>query len=545
VFGERAAALGAAARYVARMHRSLAAFAILLASAAAAPHVVAEADATRSGAALAPTATQDLGGLHAAALAKARELASWADERKLYTGRNALHEIVLGFDPNDADARKALGFKKVKGEWQAPKTKREPVDECEAGVREEFAELRRAALAELAAQLDALFDPLPNTPANQSAKRAELAKLVVFDDATALRERLGEVWDATDAKWILVETRDARAARAAFAARVEELRAALPAPEETAHDEHTRAMEGLEFECALSARTMNATSTLDAAETTDLLLTALLTRDVFQAAFPNQGAPGYPTVLYALEPGERARFFEQHPLTPKAEIAYRTSVTSSWLQGRLVVGGPTPVLRKDVTAFQTAGYALTEKFEVWTDDGWAQQGLCSYLSSMVTGTRLSFWDIQNSDQYGKRKVDAKNWMERVPPSTRGWLLEAKALIDDGQTMAHFARALGSATIQMSWEDVVTSHAVAAYLFEARRDDLERILVRTKKEPIVPVVEDVLGMPLEELRARLVRWIDEVEPLPVVEDDDKKGGAGAKKPKSGEGEGDGGGEKKEG
>jgi hypothetical protein len=477
----------------------------------------------------AANAAQDLARVHAAALAKARELAAWADERKLYSGRNAVHEIVLAFDPDDADARKALGFKKVKGEWQPPKTKREPVDECEPDVPAAFAELRRAALADLVAQLDAAFADTPRTARTEALRRAELARLVPFDDASALRERLGEVWDAEAARWILVETRDARAARAAMAARVAELRAALPTPETAERDEHTRAMTGLDFTAVLRARGVVATSTLDAAETSDLLLTALLMRDVFLAAFPAQGAPGYPTVLYCLEPGQRGAFLEQHPLCPKEELAYRTGVTSSWLTGRLLVGATSPLMRKDVTAFQTAGYALTEKFGVWTDDGWAQQGLTSYLAFQVTGTRLSFWDIQNKDQYGEKKLDAKNWHERVPPSTQGWLLEASGLVAGGQSMAHFARALASPTVTMSWEDVVTSHAVAAYLFEAKRDVLVRILVRTKEgAPVVATFEEELGMPLEELRARLVRWIGEMEPVALVEEapkGGKRGGAG--------------------
>jgi hypothetical protein len=98
-------------------------------------------------------------------------------------------------------------------------------------------------------------------------------------------------------------------------------------------------------------------------------------------------------------------------------------------------------------------------------------------------------------------------------------------------MAHFSRALAAPTIQMSWEDVVTSHAVAAYLFETRRDALATILMRTKKEAALPVFEEVLAMPLDEFRARLVRWIDEIEPLPTVEDEKKKrGGSAGKKPK---------------
>lgn len=474
------------------------------------------------------SAVQDLARVHAAALAKARELAAWADERKLYSGRTAMHELVLAFDPDDAEARKALGFRKQKGEW-IPGKRKEPADECEADVPAAFAELRRAALVDLVAQLDAALADAPKSTRTEALRRAELARLVPFDDASAVRERLGEVWDAEAARWILVETRDARAARAAMATRVADLRAALPTPEPTERDEHTRAMTGLDFTAVLGARGVVATSTLDAAETGDLLLTALLMRDVFLSAFPAQGAPGYPTVLYCLEPGQRGAFLEQHPLCPKEELAYRTGVTSSWLTGRLLVGATSPLMRKDVTAFQTAGYALTEKFGVWTDDGWAQQGLTSYLAFQVTGTRLSFWDIQNKDQYGEKKLDAKNWHERVPPSTQGWLLEASGLVAGGQSMAHFARALTSHTVAMSWEDVVTSHAVAAYLFEAKRDVLVRVLLRTKEgAPVVATLEEELGMPLEELRTRLVRWIAEMEPPAPVEEapkGGKRGGAG--------------------
>ncbi|QDU86636.1 hypothetical protein Pla163_37870 [Planctomycetes bacterium Pla163] len=483
---------------------------------AAAPGSIAAAPAALA------AAPQDLDALRAVgarALAKALELAEWADAAGYESGRNEMYEVVLSYDPEDKDARKALGFKKKKGEWEQGRRK-DPKDEFEPGVPEEFAQLKQAALAELRGEVDAAFEGIAATPQTEARRRAELAKLLPFDpDDAALRTALGQSRHPVHGVWMLDDTLTAIERRAELAETMATLRANLDEPSEDGVDELARDIE-LDWVTTLRLGQMNITSTFGPEDTRQLIETAQLTRDLFRSIFRRAGSPGYPTVIYALEPSQRNRFFTQHSLTPPDELEYRIQVTSSWLTGRVVISDAAQIVRNDLTAFQTAGYALTEKFGVWTDDGWAQQGLTSYLAHHVCGTRLSFWDIRTKDEYGKEIGGAKSWLDRVPPSTEGWLLLARALVvDEGLTVSQFARALTTPTVKMAWEDVVISHAVAAYLVESRPEALFTLMGQIKGEgSLVRAFEEELGLPLEAFRDRLVQWIEELEvTLPALEE----------------------------
>ncbi|MEZ5979631.1 MAG: hypothetical protein R3F34_15640 [Planctomycetota bacterium] len=458
-----------------------------------------------------PAHAQDVGKLHREQLEKAKGLAAWADERDFFTGRDAIYRIVVVLDPSDEDARKALGYKKKKGEWVEGKYK-EPTDKCEEGVPAEFADLRAAAYAELLAHVTAEFADVKSTPAANGVRMREYARLLPWSpDDPELHAFLGETYDPERSRWILLESAAAIADRAARVELLEKMREKLPEATPCNPDEYARKMN-IEFPVCVESRNVNCTSTVDEEETRALLDISHMMRDYFAAVFPRAGKPGYPTVIYVLDGGNlRRAFFSQHPLCKPDDLEWRVPLTSSWLQGRLVVSAESKVLRKDVTTFQTCGYALTEKYGVWVEDGWAQQGLCSYLSYNVCGTRLSFWQI-SEDRYGGFKN--KDWTDRVPPTTDGWLSEARRLVDEGQPMGKWVRALAIHTSQMDWQDVVMSHALAAYLFEGRRPELIAILERLKKAkqaetPMTTVFEEELGLTVQDLRDRVMRWIGEV------------------------------------
>lgn len=463
-------------------------------------------------------------------LATALEIAEWADEADYQTGRNAMYRAVLGYDPEHKKARKALGFKKKKGEWEQGRTK-EPEDECEEGVPAEFERKWAEAVDGFEARIVDAYAEGGDAPAVVKKRRAALEALLPFgpNDVT-LREALGFVLLEERGVWVMQETAVALARRAELSDRIATLLANFDAPTEARNDADVAGIE-LPWTQAFSQGRMTIMSTLEPEESKTLLTTAHLMRQIFPYALPGAGRPSYPDAIYAVEVSQRAKFFKGHPATPEAEMDYRIAVNSSWLGDNVLVSGKSPTLRKDVVAFQVAGYALSEKFTVWTDDGWAQQGLTSYLAHLACGTRLSFWDIRTKDEYGNEVGGAKDWLDRVPPSTSGWLLQFAQLVEDGQTIQEFGRALTAPTVKMTWQDVVTSHAVSAFLLETRPDDLLALLNQAKRDgSMVVKVEEQLGMKLAELRDLMLRWIQEIEldlpaSAPVEEDgegeDDEK------------------------
>lgn len=452
----------------------------------------------------------DVEALRAEILVQALELAEWADDEEYETGRNAMFRAVLGYDPDHKDARKALGYRKKKGAWEQGRVK-DPKDECEAGVPAEFERRWTEAVDAFEARIVAAYAEGGDAPAVVKKRREALSALLPFgtNDPT-LREALGFVLLEEHGIWVLHETATALTRRAELADRVATLLANFDAPVETETLPDAAAIE-LPWTQAYAQGGMTIASTLDPTESQTLLTTAHLMRQIFPYALPGAGRPSYPEGLYAVEVSERARFFKAHPDTPAAEMDYRIAVNSSWLGDNVLVSGKSPALRKDVVAFQVAGYALSEKFTVWIDDGWAQQGLTSYLANLACGTRLSFWDIRTKDEYGNEVGGARNWLDRVPPSTSGWLLQFAELVEEGQTIQEFGRALTAPTVKMSWKEVVTSHAVSAFLLEARPDDLVALLNQAKRDgSMVLKIEEQLAMPLADLRDLMLRWIEEIE-----------------------------------
>jgi len=452
----------------------------------------------------------DLEALRAEILGTALELAEWADEEDYETGRNAMYRAVLAYDPDHREARKVLGFRKKKGEWEEGRTK-EPEDDCDEGVPAAFDTRWAEAVDAFEARIVAAYAEGGDAPAVVKKRREALHALLPFgtNDAT-LRAALGFVLLEERGVWVMEETATALARRAELADRVATLLANFEAPVEATNDAVLDAIE-LPWTQAFTQGGMKIMSTLDPEESQALLTTAHLMRQVFGYALPGAGRPSYPEAIWAVEVSERARFFQAHPDTPEAEMDYRVAVNSSWLGDNVLVSGKSPTLCKDVVAFQVAGYALSEKFTVWTDDGWAQQGLTSYLAHLACGTRLSFWDIRTKDEYGNEIGGAKSWLDRAPPSTSGWLLQFASLVEEGQTIQEFGRALTAPTVKMTWQDVVTSHAVAAFLLEARPDDLMALLKLAKRDgSMVIKVEEQLGMPLADLRDLMLRWIQEIE-----------------------------------
>ncbi|MEZ5980669.1 MAG: hypothetical protein R3F34_21010, partial [Planctomycetota bacterium] len=201
-----------------------------------------------------------VGAIHAELLEEALVLARRADEGELHSAAAQLFELVVTLEPDHEEARKALGQRKRRGEWQQRSKKVEPDRASDdfvqriAAARMEAADRFEDALddafapyfversshdddAEFEDGLDDVFLPdeeerdvetyLP--PAHAHRLRVALAPVVLLDpDDGPRRERTWWSYDDEARAWVMREVLETRRhvleARAALAT----IRAGLP-----------------------------------------------------------------------------------------------------------------------------------------------------------------------------------------------------------------------------------------------------------------------------------------------------------------------------
>ena len=137
--------------------------------------------------------------------------------------------------------------------------------------------------------------------------------------------------------------------------------------------------------------------------------------------------------------------------------------------------------------------------------GWAWEGVGMYLVYHLVGTRMTYF-IDRTD-YARRNQFTL-WPRMQDPRTN-WLQEAHGLLKAGRA-PRLEFLIGRSVDTMRDEDVLVSYALAAYLLEGRPGDLPVILRRIGAgEHPVQVLEKVMGLPVQRIQERFVRWLDEV------------------------------------
>lgn len=432
----------------------------------------------------------------AALVRRLLDLARWCHDQRLFQERDKVWRQVIGLVPDDLEARKGLRFaRNPDGSWK------EPAPRPAQNLNKKALELLPARRLEaLAPYRDALLAALDREPAATRPSESVYQDLLALDpDDAVVRARRGEVLDG--AQWVLAETVRGRESRVrirqlvadALAARVE-LAPATPAANEAAWADA--------WSCGTRAPHVRVLGTGGANDCEALATKLEATVKLVGALF---GVPDRvpPEFNFYLAPGPaREGFLARHPAFDDERRAQFAKTP-----GAGIPGGTNTVLfeaetrRRDDCAVRNALWQLLRlDFGIERTHGWAFEGLGLYLARELVGSRLTWSVLANKD------AEALRAGLLAPESN--WMNEALTLLR-APNAPPLAEVLDKPVAAMTVADLVVGYAFGAYLVEGVPAEAARFLERTgggKKAD--ETSREVLGRSMEELKPRLVRWLEE-------------------------------------
>jgi hypothetical protein len=446
----------------------------------------------------APIAAQDLEAERRAVRARfageVEELAEWAQEHRLYLQRDRLYGALLALEPEHAEARRFLRYRRTKAGWEQQRYSA-PQDRGSEFLAEYGT--RRAALESAwCAALNGLAERRAAGDGGQSAWLADELLILAPDHAQA-RSRRGEV--QAEEGWILEETSSGRARRAHLLARAAGLRSAEPLPETAAPA--VGAVAGWREARLPVARVVAADL---GAEALSILALAQGAAALFREVFDEAPLVPDDLTVYVLDGADAKReFLARHGDALVRGLAEEHD--SFWLprSSTLVLCGASREIRRDHAVRQLLQRMLRDSYGLGSEDVWALEGFSLRLGELVTGSP-DF--VRNAGT----PIDPARWKKGEDP----WRA-ARALLA-AESRPPLARLFGLRAEDLTREDLLLSYALAGYLIEARPGKLARLLdeigrgaTGTGEPSVGAILEQELGLAPAMVDARLARWAAEM------------------------------------
>ena len=258
------------------------------------------------------------------------EHAAWCQKSRLYGECDRVWGAVLAWDPDHAEARKALGYKRDKsGAWTRAKEPR---------PRKNFAEdllpeAKRRELVEVGKFRDKLLsllehfaDELP-----RSRRDAELALLLELNpEDSEVRRLLGEVWLEDAGKWVLPESRATVARRKELAAMVARAKAGVPAVSDSKAEDWERDL-GVDWHGFKTCGAVRVVSTGPPDEAEAAVRGAQGIRLFFDELVGHETLMPNRITGYLVEPAGRDAFLRRFPGLADADRERYRDLVGAWL----------------------------------------------------------------------------------------------------------------------------------------------------------------------------------------------------------------------
>ena len=155
-------------------------------------------------------------------------------------------------------------------------------------------------------------------------------------------------------------------------------------------------------------------------------------------------------------------------------------------------------------ARQVCAYLMATRWGISTEQGWVFEGFGLYLVYQLLGTRLT--QFVQEDRY---RDGSEEFNERIYGAGAKWLPEARAVME-GPEPPKLPFVLGADVNRMTQRDMLVAYALAAYLLEARPDQVDPILTAIGRgENPVETLEKRLQLDLPGIERRVRRWLAEM------------------------------------
>lgn len=418
---------------------------------------------------------------------------------RLYAERDRQYEALLRFDPDHADARKTLGYRRGRDGVWARKSQRAARDRGDAP--EDLAERLAAPRRTYRDRIVALLAEHGTSIATELREEAweDLLALDPCDpDARAAR---GEVPHPAGGRWVLAETAAALERRPLLLAAARAALLDAPAPREVEPRGSELAL-GVDWTGAVATDEVRVLGTYRPAELAELARHAQAALDLFrEAAVVRHHAPGEIVVVALAAPGERAAFEAAHSVMSARRPDY-ARFTNYWIpEGppTLVIGEDTFERAVDQVEGQLVALVVADAFRLTRDASPLVEGLCAWVDELLVDERVRALPPPATHAEPAAAQPYQAFKSQHAPR---WT-QAKEL---GQRELDLAGTTASTTRP----DPLLGYALASYLLEARPDDGRRMLGRLGVgRTLEQASREGLGLELHQLEARLGRWLDEV------------------------------------
>jgi len=431
-------------------------------------------------------------------------LVEWCGKQKAFAARARLYGRLIAIEPDHAEARRALGYRRQKdGSWKEPRRPRTSKDQDPEALAE-LAKLEQAVDAAYSRRVLGLLEAFSDLP-------PRLRREVVGDilrsnpDDAAARAELGEARDGE--AWVLAETLTARARRAELKALVQVALAEAPKAERVAPSEREAAF-GLVWKGVVASDEVRALSTDSEEEARQLAQALPAARRLFEGASGLRASFPDGLTLFALpNDGEKVTFLDAHPAVDAEYRAFLEGLEGTSIRDSSDFAQWAPDRLRRLDSLVRIGFMwlFVQSCGLSPQVGWAFEGFGLYLTRELVGTRLT-WFVRPSE-YGQARDDSA-LRARLTDTRVNWMGEAYKLLSQ-PTRPSLPLMLGKDVNRLDTRDLLYSYALGAYLLEAEAEHLPRILRRLGKgEASVKVLEEELGRPITELPDHLLRWLSE-------------------------------------
>ncbi len=433
-----------------------------------------------------------------ALVTRLHDYADWCKEMRLFQSRECAFLRLIELDPDDAVARKGLGYsKKGDGVWVPPKKPKEYKDFDRGGLEEQPARLAAALDPYLETMRAFLADP--QLAADQ---RLVVVQGILFanPDDPEIRAERGEV-HAGD-RWVLAETATSLRRRASLAG---EVRAALSSDEglEPAQADEREAAFGLDWTAVVATPDARVCGTVPSEEVWNAARVLTATIRVFGAALGEAGLPEGTLVVLLQGPDDRNAFLNGHAGLDDATRDAMRNGPGGWIPGTNEVAywSDDPVKRIDGLVRMVIAYLLGDGFGVTTVHHWIHEGFGLYLTDALVGTHMT-WFVSPVDDIGVGSLQ-----EEMIESTDWRRLAFDRFQDAGHPQ--FRELLSKPPSEYLVADVLYTFVVAAFLIEGRPEETRAVLEALGKGGESPeVLPAEIGYRLGDIDARIMRWLDE-------------------------------------
>ncbi len=438
-------------------------------------------------------------------VAELEKLAEWADKQKLFRERNRTDELILVLDPENAPARKALGFEKKNGAWTKSANPKESGNLATDGMKE-FGERRQKANDAFLGAMDQLLKDERGMIDGDLKNRIASDMAAVDREDPRARAAGGETNVAN--KWVLSETANAVIRRGLVTKLAKAALAAVPAAGGLTPEEVESSL-GIGWPSRAATKSARCLCTGDAKEAPRIAHACEAAAEFFAKLFDEKVVLPDSFTIYALtDTLARDTLLAKYPGIPAAERTAGKGLGGFTLPGgsRFACWGPQPPERLDQSVRRAFGVLLERAFGIGSQQGALHEGLGLYLTYQLIGTKLT-WYI------GPRKyaVSGKDVLQdKLHKNETDWMAEAKALLakpDHPPLKAMLAHDLNDLTP----EEMLYSYLLAAYFIEGSPDDSPRFIrALCRPTPSDKAAYDAYGVNVDGLEARIKRWARELK-----------------------------------